>query len=178
MLLVAGRNDPQLLSNQGSVWNNLGMLLDRQRQSENAEKAYREAVHYQRQAFEAVVDNEHYRLLLSKHLHNLAGNLHSQSKHDAALKVVLARKALWPKAPDRLFAMAQEMVSEYRQLAATPNLDPSLQPEYERAVVGTLRDALAAGMPSERLTDSSLGAIASSEHFKKLLTEAKVDHAQ
>jgi tetratricopeptide (TPR) repeat protein len=178
MLLVAQPKDPQLLSNQGSVWNNLGMLFDRQHRVEDAEKAYRDAVRFQRQAFQAVVDNERYRSLLSKHMQNLAANLRSQSRHDTALKVVLERKELWRNAPDRLFAIAQEMVTEYRQLTASPSFNAVLQSVFEKAVVDTLREALAAGLPSQRLTESSLGAIASSKQFQRLLSEAKVQHAQ
>ncbi len=172
VLLAAQPKDVEILSNAGSVWNNLGMLFDRQRRFPEAEKAYQQAIAYQRRAFESVPTDARYRGLLSRHYVNFVRNLNSQAKFDAAVQVVLKCKQLWPGQPERLYSIAQQLGSTYG-LMRTANAPRQSQTGCLHAAVVTLREAIAAGLPSGRLKDPSLAHLADSEDFRLLLRETR-----
>src|SRR5262249_45397396 len=146
-LLAAQPNDAETRSNQGSVWNNLGMLLDQQKNYEYAERSYRKAIVNQQIAFDAAPKNERYKSLLSGHYSKLAWNLDKQSKYDAAVEAAVARKQLWAGNADRLYAVAQQLATTY-DLMRTTTTDQKSQARCITAAVETLREAVAAGLPA------------------------------
>jgi serine/threonine protein kinase len=170
MLLVAQPNEAETRSNQGSVWNNLASLLDRQQKLADAEQAYRSAIANQRRALEAVPTSERYRALLSQHYINLARNLAKQQKYDASIDAAFARKQLWPKQPERLYSVAQQLAATYGLMRAS-NAASQAQSACAAAAVATLREALAAGLPGERLKNASLANLATSSEYQTLIQE-------
>ncbi|HVT26617.1 MAG TPA: serine/threonine-protein kinase [Lacipirellulaceae bacterium] len=170
-LLASQPRDRETLSNQGSVWNNLGMLLGRQQRFVEAEKAYRAAIANQKRALDGAPANDRYRALLSRHYINYARFLDSQSKYDSAVQIALARKQLWPGKADRLYSVAQELAATYG-LMHTATAPQQSQNDCERAAMATLREAISAGLPSDRLRDRSLASLVGSEEFQKLLSGA------
>jgi tetratricopeptide (TPR) repeat protein len=170
VLLVAQPNEAETRSNQGSVWNNLASLLDRQQKYGDAEQAYRSAIANQRRALDAVPTNERYRALLSQHYINFARILSKQAKYDASIDAAVARKQLWPKQPERLYSVAQQLAATYGSMRAS-GAAPQAQSTCAAAAVITLREALAAGLPGERLKTASLANLASSSEYQKLVEE-------
>ena len=170
-LLTVAPNDTEILSNQGSVWNNLGMLYDRQRQLVDAEKAYQQAVSNQRRALDGSKANERYRALLSQHYLNFAKNLNGQLKYDAAVEIVNKRKQLWAGQPERLYSVAQQLAIMYGQMRAV-NAPQQSQNGCLQSAIATLREAVSAGLPGARLKDPSLANLAGSNEFRKLANDA------
>ncbi len=167
-LLVAQPNDAETRSNQGSVWNNLGMLFDQQRQYAKAEKAYQQAIPNQRRALDSGPTNDRYRALLSRHYVNFVWNLNKQAKYNAAIQAAVQRKQLWPGNADRLYSVAQQLTATYA-LMHTANASQQSQAACLQEAMATLRDAVAAGLPRERLKDTSLSSLAGTQEFRKLL---------
>jgi tetratricopeptide (TPR) repeat protein len=178
-LLTAQPEDVQNLSNLGGVCNNLGMLYERQERWQDAEAQYVKAIAYQRHAYERAPASESIRELLSKHLFNYARNLRQQGKPLAAANAALERKRLWPDQPDRLYSIAQDLTAACLAMESPSQpAPPTEQQLYWQAAVNTLRDAVAAGLPVERLNDPSLKALSNREDFQKLLAEARTNPAQ
>jgi tetratricopeptide (TPR) repeat protein len=173
VLLAAQPADAQTLSNQGSVWNNLGMLLDRQHRLAEAAAAYQQAIHFQRLALPGAESNDAYRTLLSRHYFNCARNLAAQAKFDDAVQMVLERKMLWPGEPERLYTIAQELAGLQHQMNGRPGVEKS-KAACAQAAVDTLREALEAGLPLDRLKDSSLSDLAESAEFRQLFEDRQV----
>jgi serine/threonine protein kinase/tetratricopeptide (TPR) repeat protein len=171
LLLAAQPKDVQTLSNLGGVYNNLGMLLDRQQRPRDAEEAYCQAISYQRQALRISPDAALPRSLLSKHYYNYGKNLRSQSRPAEAVDVALQRRQLWPGRPDRLYSVAQELAAAYEQMSGMANPDPQAQEKCLDAAVATLREALGAGLPAQRLGDASLAALADRNAYRQLVAE-------
>jgi tetratricopeptide (TPR) repeat protein len=171
-LLAAQPSDAETRSNQGSVWNNLGMLCDQQQRYVDAEKAYEKAVANQRSALETAAKNDRYRALLSGHYLNLARNLNKQAKFGAAVQAAIERKQLWPGNADRLYSAAQQLAGIYSLMRAASTPPPS-QAECVNGAIDTLREALTAGLPADRLKDKSLASLSSSEEFRKLIDGPK-----
>lgn len=169
-LLVAKPTDVETRSNQGGVWNNLASLLDQQKKYAEAERAYQQAIANQRRALEASPSNDRYRALLSRHYLNAARNFALQSKFDSAIQMALARKQLWPANADKLYSVAQQLAATYGQMRTT-SVAAKTQVDCVREAVGTLREAVAAGLPNEKLKDKSLASLAGSEDYRKLLDE-------
>jgi tetratricopeptide (TPR) repeat protein len=170
VLLSAQPNDAETHSNQGSVWNNLGMLFDQQKRPADAEKAYQQAIANQRRALDAAPTNDRYRALLSRHYLNSARNLIKQAKYDAAVQTAVDRKQLWPGSADRLYSVAQQLATTYAQMQTATSPQQS-QTVCLRVAVATLREAVAAGLPGERLGDNSLANLAGADDFRKLIDE-------
>jgi tetratricopeptide (TPR) repeat protein len=154
------------------VWGNLGVLYEQQQRYGDAEKAYEKAAANQHIAFDAAPNNSRYRALLSSHYWNLARILNKQEKYGAAVEAAIQRKQLWRGNADRLYSAAQQLAGTYRlmQAASTP---PQSQAECASGAVETLREALTAGLPTDRLKDKSLASLASSEEFRKLIGDPK-----
>jgi serine/threonine protein kinase/tetratricopeptide (TPR) repeat protein len=167
-LLAAQPKDAETRSNHGSVWNNLGMLLDRRKNYELAENSYRKAIASQRMALEAAPKNDRYRSLLSAHYSRLVWNLDKQAKYGAAVEAAIARKKLWAGNADRLYAVAQQLANTYDLMRAT-STDQRSQKGCVTAAVETLRDAVAAGLPADRLKDKSLSGLAGIREIQKLV---------
>jgi eukaryotic-like serine/threonine-protein kinase len=173
VLLAAQSADVQTLSNQGSVWNNLGMLLDRQHRLTEAAAAYQKAIHFQSLAVDGAKSNDSFRGILSRHYFNYARNLAAQAKFDEAMQVALERGKLWAGQPDRLFSVAQELAGLRRQMTGRPGLEKT-KAACLPAAIGTLREALKAGLSPDRLNDSSLSELSESAEFRQLLENPKV----
>jgi serine/threonine protein kinase len=175
-LLKAQPNHAETRSNQGGVWNNLGMLFDQQQNHENAEKSYRKAIANQQVALDASPKNDRYRSLLSGHYSRLVWNLNKQSKYDAAVEAAVARKTLWIGNPDRLYSVAQQLANTYDLMRAT-SADQKSQAECATAAVDTLREAVVAGLPADRLKDKSLSGLAGVGEFRKLVDRRTLSRA-
>ena len=176
-LLASHPQDVQLLSNLGGVHNNLGMLFDRQGRFADAEAEYRKAIDSQRRAYERAPDSSTFRELLSKHYFNYARNLREQHKPAEAAEVTLERKKLWPGESDRLYSVAQELTAACQAMATASPSATEAQQKYWQAAVETLREAVAAGLSVERLSDPSLQALSDRDDFRKLLVETHADQA-
>jgi len=102
-------DDLDLQSSLGGVYNNLGMSLEELHRIGDAAVAYKHAVEHQRIAFAQASSVARYRAFLSTHYYNY-GRLLRQSGHpDQAARSALARRDLWPKDPQRLFTVAEEL---------------------------------------------------------------------
>jgi serine/threonine protein kinase/tetratricopeptide (TPR) repeat protein len=176
-LLAAQPGDAETRSNLGGVWNNLGELFDQQKRFADAEKAYQKAIANQRQALDTAPTNDRYRALLSQHYLNIVRNLYKQAKYDAAVGAAVERKQLWPGSADRLYSVGQQLATIYSQMQATDAPKPS-QAVCMQAAVVALREAVAAGLPGERLKDKSLASLASTEDFRKLIDETTASAAK
>lgn len=172
-LLKNKPNDAELLSNQGGAWNNIGMLRDRQNQPAAAAHAYQQAITFQLAAIQQGRDNETYRDLLSRHYFNYARNLAAQSKFDDSLKITDERKRLWPGNAERLFAVARELADLQHQMTTKPGTEQT-RTAAAQAAVAALREALAAGLPAERLNDAPLSVLSDSPEFQQLLSDEKI----
>jgi len=169
-LLSAQPSDAETLSNQGSVWNNLGMLFDQQQRFAEAEKAYQQAIASQRRALETAPTNDRYRALLSGHYINYGRNAASQGRFDSAMEIARTRKQLWQGHANGLFSVGQQLADLYRRMRSAV-ASPQTQSECVREAVASLREAIVAGLPSERLNDPSLASLAGSREFRQLLDE-------
>jgi eukaryotic-like serine/threonine-protein kinase len=167
-LLAAQPADAETHSNQGSVWNNLGMLYDQQKRYAEAEKSYRQAIANQQVALDAGPRNDRYRALLNRHYLNLTRNLDKQSKYDAAVQTAVLRKQLWRGNADRLYSIAQQLAATYDLMHTTSTTQQS-QTACLNAATETLREAIAAGLPIDRLNDKSLSSLTGSQEFRKLI---------
>ena len=170
-LLAAKPGDAETWSNQGSVWNNLGLVFDQQKRFTNAEKAYQQAIANQRRALDSVPKNERYRALLSQHYLNNVRNLEKQAKYDAAVQAAVERKQLWSGNANRLYSAAQQLAMMYGSMRAASS-SPQSQATCLRAAVDTLKESVAAGLPLKRLQDKSLAILSDADDFRKLIDEA------
>jgi eukaryotic-like serine/threonine-protein kinase len=175
-LLADQPSDMDTLSNQASVWNNLGALFDKQNRIADSEQAYRQAIADQRRTLESAPTNERYRALLGQYLLNSAGSFTRNAKYDSALELALERKKLWTGKPDRLFLVAKQLAVTHAAMLAGA-AETELQQKCLRAAVATLDEALAAGLPKERLRDRSFAKLKESEEFRRLVekTTASVE---
>jgi tetratricopeptide (TPR) repeat protein len=169
-LLASQPADVETRSNQGGVWNNLATLFDQQGRYADAEMPHQQAIASQRRALESAPANDRYRSLLSRHYLNFAQSLSKQGKYDAAVHAAVDRRHLWPGNAERLYSAAQQLANMYGVMHAANASQPS-QAACLRAAVDTLREAVAAGLPKDRLKDSSLANLAGTEDFRRLLDE-------
>ena len=172
-LLAVQPSDAATLSNQGCVWNNLGNLFDEQHRLGDAADAYQQAIQYQQKALAQTPNNGDYRGLLSGNYYKYARNLAAQAKYDDALAMTMARRKLWPGNVDQLYSVAKELAGMYRQLAVRTGTERT-KADCIKAAATTLREALAAGLPQDRLNDPSLTALTHNAEFQRLLDESKV----
>jgi len=141
------QQDPQdldLLSDLGGMCNNLGTVLEEMKRPSEAVAAYEQAVSHQRQALSQAPEIAKYRQYLSKHYYNYDRALRLTGRADEAVQVALARRDLWPKDPDHLFAVAEEFALAAKELSARSKTEPAVVKCGECAVE-TLRQAIAAG---------------------------------
>ncbi len=141
------KQDPQDLGMQsdlGGICNNLGIVLEAMKRPADAVKVYEMAVKYQRQAFAKAPEVAKYRLSLGKHYYNYGRALRLAGRADEALQVTLARRDLWPKDPERLFAVAEELALAANECAVKSKAGP-VAAAYGEQAVATLKQAIAAG---------------------------------
>jgi tetratricopeptide (TPR) repeat protein len=99
LLVSVEPTDARTLSNLGGVYNNLGLLFNRQQHYPEAEGAFQQAIKFQKQAVEAAPAATTYRELLGNHYANYAKCLRNQRKLSAADDVARQRKALLASQP-------------------------------------------------------------------------------
>jgi hypothetical protein len=109
--------------------------------------------------------------LLSRHYFNYARNLRSQKKFDEAVTASMERGALWPNQTERLQSVARELAVTYRHMTESHAADARSKDRCARAIVDILREALAAGLPAERLQRSEFDVLADHAAFRALLME-------
>ena len=93
-LLDMQPDDAKTLSDMGSIYNNIGLLLDRQKRHADAETAFQKAISLQRKAFDAAPDVARYRELLQNHYANYVKSLRSHEKRHEAAKLLQERDNL------------------------------------------------------------------------------------
>jgi len=167
-LLASLPTDAETRSNQASVYNNLGVLYDQQKRYADAEKSYRQAIENQRHALDVSPESGRYRALLGRYYLNLTWNLDKQSKYDAAVAAAVERKRLWLGNANQLYSVAQQLANTYDLMRIAASGEPS-RAACVTAAVDTLREAVTAGLPVERLKDSSLASLAGTGEFRKLI---------
>lgn len=113
------------------MYNNLGIALEELGRTQDAAVAYKLAVEHQRIAFTAANDVARYRSFLSKHYFNYGRVLRQLGYPDQAVRAALARRDLWLDAPERLFAIAEELAiagAPYRLQAGRKSPPISVRP--------------------------------------------------
>lgn len=130
-------------SSLGGILNNLGMTLEQLGNREEAVEVYRAAIEHQQFALRRAAQVEQFRVFLSKQYWNYGRVLRELGNADEAAKTALARKALWPGNPDRLYHVAGELA-----LAAAVKPQGGQTP-WDEAIAGqslaVLREAVTAG---------------------------------
>ncbi len=110
--------DVDLQSALGGMYNNLGIVLEELNRSADAVKAYEQAVAHQQQAVASAPEIARYRQFLSKHYFNYGRVLRQTGHPGDAARAALARRELWPKDPQHLFSVAEELALIARDLSA------------------------------------------------------------
>ena len=169
--------DVQNLSNLGGVYNNLGMLYDRQGRWADAEAPYRQGDQLSAPSFGTGARERLGPRIVEQAFVQLRPQFAQQNKSAAAAEVTLDRKKLWPRRQDRLYSVAQELTAACQAMDKQPRGEADAQQKYWQAAIDTLREALAAGLPAERLNDPSLKALSDREDFRELVVEARAVHA-
>jgi tetratricopeptide (TPR) repeat protein len=167
-LLVAQPADVQTLSKRGAVLTNLGLLFEQQNRLPEAETAFREAGAQQTQAYRLSSGSEPTRELLVRLLANLAKNLRTQGKFDAAVEISAERANLSKGRAEELLAVAQELAATYGEMNSFTQAA-----EKQRCVmsaVSTLREALSAGLSRGKLQDAVFDVFRENQEFKALLS--------
>lgn len=129
-------------STLGSIYGNLGTVLEGRNQMTEAAKAYSLAIDHQQAALDAAPHNPEIRDYLSRHLFRRASVLRQLGLADDAVELTLRRKQLWPTEPDKLYNVSRELALTARQM--TPRSGPDVQSVHDQAIA-TLEDAFAAG---------------------------------
>jgi hypothetical protein len=143
--------DPALSSRLGGMYNNLGMVLQTLGRNSEAAQSYQRAIEYQQAARLQAPQVIQYREFLSRHYYNYGHVLRHLGRAEDAARAALARRELWPKDPQHLFAVAEEFALAAKALgssaAAKTPADRCAQLAME-----TLRQAMAAGWkPSPKI---------------------------
>jgi serine/threonine protein kinase/Flp pilus assembly protein TadD len=140
--------DVDLQSVIGGVYNNLGIVLEELNRSADAVKAYEQAVAHQQQAMAKAPQITKYRQFLSKHYFNYGRVLRKMGRLGDAAQAALARRELWPKDPQHLFSVAEDLALIARDISAGGKAGASGKITTDKcgaAAVATLKQAAAAG---------------------------------
>jgi eukaryotic-like serine/threonine-protein kinase len=149
------KQDPQdvdLQSGLGGMYNNLGIFLEELKRPAEAVKAYEQAVAHQQQAMAKAPEIPRYRQFLSKHYFNYGRALRQTGRPAAAARAALARRDLWPRDPQHLFSVAEELALTTRDLSARSKADITGEITADKCgayAVETLKRATAAGWKPE-----------------------------
>jgi serine/threonine protein kinase len=136
--------DVDLQSNLGGIYNNLGMVWGELHRLDDAAEAFRSAIEHQKVAAARAPKVSRYRSFLSKHYFNYGGVLRQLGHAEEAVRTALARRALWPRDPQHLFAVAEELALSGKLLADSKQADMTAR-QCADFTVETLRQAAAAG---------------------------------
>ncbi len=163
-------DDIGLQSALGGVHNNLGMVLEGAGRTEEAARSFASAIEHQRRAYDQAPTVDQYRMFLSKHYYNYGRVLRKLERGDDAARAALERKQLWPRDPERLLSVAEE-------LALAARLNDSKFTTTDRCAelaVGALREAVAAGLKTDDLDRrTALAAIKDRADFHELVARAR-----
>jgi serine/threonine protein kinase/Tfp pilus assembly protein PilF len=118
-LIAHSPENLELRSSIGGVYNNHGIVLEEEKRYAEAATAFRAAIEHQQLAFKASPDVALYRSFLSKHYFNLGRVLRQLNQLDEARTVALARRELWSQDQQRLFSVAEELVTIAAQAELT-----------------------------------------------------------
>jgi hypothetical protein len=136
--------DVDVQSNLGGIYNNLGMVWGELHRWDDAAEAFRSAIEHQKVASARAPKVSRYRAFLSKHYFNYGGVLRQLGRAEEAARMALARRALWPRDPQHLFAVAEELALSGKLLADSKQADMTAR-QCADLTVETLRQAAAAG---------------------------------
>lgn len=115
-LVAAHPQDVRLLSALGGIFNNLGMVKQSSNELDQAREAFEQAIRAQRQAHERAPEVAYFREALSKHYYNYAAVLRSLNRPVDAAEAVIARRALWPDNPQRLYRAAEDLATICKEI--------------------------------------------------------------
>ena len=136
--------DVDLESGLGGMYNNLGIVLEELHHPADAVQAYQQAVAHQQQAVASAPQIARYRQFLSKHYFNYGRALRKTGRLDDAVRAALARRELWPKDPQHLFSVAEELALIARDISAGGKANITGN-QCGADAVETLKQATAAG---------------------------------
>jgi serine/threonine protein kinase/Flp pilus assembly protein TadD len=137
-------NDVDAQSTLGGICNNLGMVWKELRRLDDAAEAFSSAIEHQKAANARSPQVSRYRLFLSKHYFNYGGVLRQLGRPEDAVQAALARRDLWPRDPQHLAAVAEELALASKLLADGEPAGMTARQCAELALE-TLRQAAAAG---------------------------------
>ncbi|MGA2030743.1 MAG: serine/threonine-protein kinase [Thermoguttaceae bacterium] len=136
--------DLDLQSSLGGMNNNLGFVLEELARTEEAAKSYQQAIEHQQAASAQAPQVMRYRVFLSNHYSNYGRLLRRLGRADEAARAALARRDLWPKDPQHLFAVAEELALATKALGTSARADMTAD-QCAKLAIETLRQASAAG---------------------------------
>jgi hypothetical protein len=144
--LLAKQNpgDLDLQSSLGGMYNNLGIVLEELHRTADAVQRYQQAVEHQHVASAGAPQVSRYRDFLSKHYYNYGRALRRLGRPEEAARAALARRELWPKDPQHLFAVAEELALAAKALAGSAKADLTAD-QCAGLAVDTLQQAAKAG---------------------------------
>jgi hypothetical protein len=137
-------NDVDAQSTLGGICNNLGMVWEELHRLDDAAEAFNSAIEHQKVANTRSPQVSRYRLFLSKHYFNYGGVLRQLGRPEDAVQAALARRALWPRDPQHLAAVAEELALASKLLADGEPAGMSAR-QCADLTLETLRQAAAAG---------------------------------
>lgn len=138
-------NDVSLKSSLGGIYNNLGIVLEGSGKREAAAEAYKTALAHQQSAFNQAPTVAEYRAFLSKHYYNYGRVLRQLGKPEEAARIALERKQLWPRDPEKLLTVAEELAQDGRLLSKTQGTGMTAD-ECVTLAIDTLQQAVEAGL--------------------------------
>jgi hypothetical protein len=147
ILVEQDRQNVDLQSELGVMYNDLGVVLEELKRAPEAVTAYEKAVDHQRHAVASAAGIARYRQYLSKHYFNYGQALRRTGHPADAARIALARRELWPKDPQHLFSVAEELAVSAREISAG-KADPAGEITADKCAayaLETLKQATAAG---------------------------------
>jgi hypothetical protein len=175
-------DDPAKFWNQNVLGGTLGdtaeLLAEMGRHAESLD-AYRRAAAVHRSLHKGSPRVGEYRKRLSDHLHGLAALERKLQDHAAAVETSLECRALWPKEPTELFAIARELASCVplvgRGKAELSAEETNVRQRYAGLAMETLVQAVERGYKNVEVLRSAteLGPLRDREDFKKVLASVE-----
>jgi serine/threonine protein kinase len=169
-LVAEQPDDLELLSSAGGMHNNLGIVLEQRDSVADAAASYAKAVELQSAAHRRAPAIERYRSFLSRHYYNLGRASRERGRLDEAVRAALARKKLWPRDPERLLSVAEELALASRQADQNKSAAPQAD-ELADLAVAALREAVDAGLqvPADLARRESFIAVRKRPGFLELV---------
>jgi serine/threonine protein kinase len=102
-------NELDTHSGLGKTWDDVGLILGKQQQFDEALAAFHRAIELQRGCLDRTPQYNQYREWLSEHYSHLAQLLRELKRPDEAAANSLERQKIWPNDPNQLFSVACEL---------------------------------------------------------------------